>query len=514
MEAEDLAMRGDKEGMHVMTGVTRRGLGTIHRSRDTQQNQKKRRSVQKRGGGTRCLPIATGLQRAPWWVQGDARTLAIPQSRECPALRGYAGLGSAVPAPGWGPGGVSRGAPALGQWMTKATIMATSGGRGELAPQARVGADVSGAQHEENKGLSGNSALDEEHDRLSGLPEFSRGRPQAARRGCMAPENLDLSVIIVTYESSDLIERCLDRLDRAMEEWGGCGEILVIDNASGDDTLRRLRSREGIRLFPRPLNLGFAAGVNVGLRQCRGRYVLLLNPDCFFLQGLGEMIAFMERRPEVAAVGPTIIDGDGKVALSSGRFPTLWTEFCEHFALRSLWPRSRRFASYLYGDWDRGDDRPVHWLTGACLMLRTSALEEVGPLDEDYFLYSEEMDLQCRLARRGWERWFLAAPQVLHLEGSSAKKHGGDLLSSRLQVEFIKSLTLFFRKQRGPVQWRWHSRLLAVSQLLRLARALLRWRPGGAGRRSAAKARVFWRVLKGLCWGFEATRAAEIRLRA
>lgn len=314
-----------------------------------------------------------------------------------------------------------------------------------------------------------------------------------------------LSAVVVTYNSASCIERCLASLRQAVEHWGGTAEILVVDNASGDETRALMSARPDVRFLPQRLNLGFAAGVNVGLRACRGKLVLLLNPDCFLERGLDEMILCLSQRPEVAAAGPKIFDGEGRLSLSSGRFPSLLTELLENFWGRRLFPRSGFFGQYLYADWDRATDRRVDWLTGACLLLRLDALLEVGPMDEDYFLYTEEVDLQWRLAQAGYESRFLAGPRVVHLGGRSAETHGRGLLGGQLHAELVKSLTLFFRKHRGPACALVHRWMLTAAYLLRLGLTL----PRG----DVAKARVLGSVLRGLLLGHDAETAAALRLR-
>ncbi|HET9232537.1 MAG TPA: glycosyltransferase family 2 protein, partial [Candidatus Eisenbacteria bacterium] len=269
-----------------------------------------------------------------------------------------------------------------------------------------------------------------------------------------------LSVIVVTYNSAEQIELCLDSLRSALAHWGGQGEILVVDNASSDDTGRLVGRDQDVRLLRQPFNLGFAAGVNAGLRECRGELVLLINPDCFFEHGLGSMVRFLETHPNVAVVGPRIIDESGTSRFYSGRFPSLVNQFAQHFGLLRLFPRSSFLARHLYRDWDHGADRRVDWLTGACLLLRMSAIAEVGPMDEDYFLYAEEVDLQWRLAKAGYETWYLTEPRVRHLGGRSARSHRATgMLDGILVAEFAESLTLFFRKQRGPAQAWIHRRM-------------------------------------------------------
>jgi GT2 family glycosyltransferase len=328
----------------------------------------------------------------------------------------------------------------------------------------------------------------------------------------MGPE---LSAIVVTYNSAAVIGRCLDSLQAALERWGGRAEVLVVDNASEDGTAAQVQGRPGVRLLPQRVNLGFGAGVNVALRQCAGRYVLLQNPDCFLEEGLEALIGLLDGREAAAAVGPRIVDGDGQATRSCARFPTLWTELCENFGLRALRPRSPLLARYVYPEWDGTGERRVDWLTGACVLLRMEALEEVGPFDEDYWLYTEEVDLQWRLAQAGWESWYLARARVVHLGGQSAGSHrAGAVMEGRLHAEFVKSLQTFFRKRRGPAQARWHRVLLTTAYALRLIRALGRMAAGPGQRgRALARARVFADVLRGLLLGFGAQSAAGARLR-
>lgn len=231
----------------------------------------------------------------------------------------------------------------------------------------------------------------------------------------------DLSIIIVSWNVRDLLFACLSSLQAQRERLAL--QVVVVDSNSSDGSAEMVCSRfPWTELIASPENVGFPRGNNLGLALARGRYVMLLNPDTEVLgDALATLVAYLEEHADVGVVGPQLLNPDGSVQSSRRRFPTLATGFFESTWLQPLAPR-RLLASY-YMD-DRPDDAPadVDWVTGAALITRREIVEQVGGLDESYFMYSEELDWCRRIRAAGWRAVYLPAAQVIHHEGKSSEQ--------------------------------------------------------------------------------------------
>jgi GT2 family glycosyltransferase len=235
----------------------------------------------------------------------------------------------------------------------------------------------------------------------------------------------DLSVLIVNWNGGRELLRALESVGSAADE-GVAWEIILVDNASTDGS-----ADEAVRRFPdvgllrNPANVGFAAGVNAGLGLCGGRFVLLLNPDVRMEPGCaGRLLAFLDAHRRAGACGPLILEGDSKriSPWCARRDPRPVDVFLEYALLPRLFSRHRLLARYTMGDWDHASDRPVDVLSGACMLIRKEALDQVGGFDEGFFLYGEDMDW-CRKARgAGWSVWFVAGAAAHHVWGHSARQ--------------------------------------------------------------------------------------------
>src|SRR6266481_5287462 len=209
---------------------------------------------------------------------------------------------------------------------------------------------------------------------------------------------MDLSVIIVSFNSAGLIERCLASVDTCLR--GVTHEICVVDNASSDQPLDLARrGAPGARIIASRENLGFAAGVNRGIAATTGRYVLWLNPDAELLDGgAGELIEYCDRHPGVGILGPQLVDPSGRVQLSCRSFPSYRTALFHRYSLLTrTFPNNPGSRDYLMSDWDHRTVREVDWVSGACLLHRRSVLDDIGGLDERFFMYCEDVDF-CLLA--------------------------------------------------------------------------------------------------------------------
>ncbi|MBR3655936.1 MAG: glycosyltransferase family 2 protein [Prevotella sp.] len=243
---------------------------------------------------------------------------------------------------------------------------------------------------------------------------------------------MKLSVVIVSYNVRDYLENCLQSVSRALE--GIEGEVFVVDNHSDDDSVETVRAQyPWVRLIENQENMGFSRANNIAIRESRGEYVLLLNPDTIVEEAtLREVLRFMEEHPKAGGAGVMMHNADGSLAPESRRaLPTPWVS-----CLKMLGFTKRYYMSHL--PWDQPSRIEV--ISGAFCFLRKKALDEVGLLDEDFFMYGEDIDLSYRLMKGGWENWYLPYP-ITHFKGKSTQKS-----DYRYVHIFYKAMLIFFRK--------------------------------------------------------------------
>ena len=254
----------------------------------------------------------------------------------------------------------------------------------------------------------------------------------------------DLSVIIVNWNVRDLLRRCLHSILANLPT--GQLEVIVVDNGSTDGSAEMVRTEfPQVHLLANPDNRGFTGANNQGLAVARGRYVLLLNPDTEVVgDALETLVAFADAHPDVGVVGPQLLNPDGTVQSSRRRFPTLATALLESTWLQPYAPR-RLLARYYVLDRPDDEVQDVDWVTGAALMARREAVEQVGPLDEGFFMYSEELDWCRRFRAAGWRVVYLPTARIIHHEGKSSEQ----VLPAR-HIHFQTSKIRYFRKYHGP----------------------------------------------------------------
>ncbi len=251
----------------------------------------------------------------------------------------------------------------------------------------------------------------------------------------------ELSIVIVTWNSRTDIERCLHSLGASGMRTPA--EILLVDNASTDETAAFVRTAfPGVIVLAAETNSGFAAGNNRALNVAQGRYLLLLNPDTVVHTGaLDALVTFMDGHPEAWACGPPLFNADGSPQRTGVRFPGIWNILVESLFLDRLFARTRLFGGHreLYRDPDL--PRRVDYLQGSCLLVRRTAMERVGKLDEEFFMYFEETDWCRRMKEAGGEVWFVPGPGVLHFGGGTTGHY-----DERRLLLYHRSLLRFFRK--------------------------------------------------------------------
>ncbi len=285
-------------------------------------------------------------------------------------------------------------------------------------------------------------------------------------------------VVVVNYNTADLVERCLTALRGSVLD-RPC-TVFVVDNGSRDRSVERVRER-----FPEAVvletgaNVGFARANNVALRRILAlvpepsrpaHAVLLLNSDCFVeADTIQRLVGVLDREPDVAIVGPKLLLPDGRLDLACRRsFPTPVTALWKLAGLATLFPRSARFARYnlTYLDPDQASD--VDAVSGACMLVRLEAVAEVGLLEEAFFMYGEDLDWAYRIKQRGWRVRYEPAARALHLKGGSWGRR-----DPRVLWEFYRAMALFYRRHyapRQPLPLRW---LVYTGIGLRFAAALL-----------------------------------------
>jgi len=252
---------------------------------------------------------------------------------------------------------------------------------------------------------------------------------------------LKLSVVIVSYNTKFYLEQCLLSLEKALQ--GIEAETLVVDNHSKDGTVDYITARfPNVKVIASDHNNGFAKANNIALRQASGQYVLLLNPDTVLgEQTIQNVLQFMDSQTNVGALGVRMLKTDGTNANESRRgVPTLMTAFYKLSGLCAMFPKSKRFGRYYMGwlSWDA--PAKIEIVSGACCFIHREALNRVGLLDEDFFMYGEDIDLSYRLLKAGFDNWYFPE-KILHYKGQSTQK-----TSFRYVHVFYKAMLIFFEK--------------------------------------------------------------------
>jgi GT2 family glycosyltransferase/lipopolysaccharide/colanic/teichoic acid biosynthesis glycosyltransferase len=260
---------------------------------------------------------------------------------------------------------------------------------------------------------------------------------------------LDISVIIVNYNVRDFLDNALVSIQKALP--GLKGEIVVVDNASDDGSLEMLeRKFPDVRVIANKQNLGFAKANNQALQQARGKYLLLINPDTLVQEDtLRVMIQFFENNPDVGLTTCKILRHDGSFALSCRRsFPSPWVAFTKLVGLAALFPKSKLFGKYNLTYLSPDESYEVDAVSGSFMMLRREVYERVGGLDEEYFMYGEDLDWCYRIQKAGWKIYYVPTTKIIHYHGESTKRSNIDELRT-----FYQAMHLFVKKHLSASLW-------------------------------------------------------------
>ena len=259
-----------------------------------------------------------------------------------------------------------------------------------------------------------------------------------------------LSVIIVNYNVRYFLEQALRSVQRALE--GMDGDIWVVDNNSADGSVEMVAEKfPDVHLIANKDNTGFAVANNQAIRASKGKYVLLLNPDTVVEEDtFKRSIAFMEAHPEAGALGVKMIDGSGKFLPESKRgFPSPWVSFCKTFGLSTFFPKSKTFNGYYLGHLSNDQTHEVDVLAGAFMLMRRTALDKSGLLDEAFFMYGEDIDLSYRIQLAGYKNYYFPETQIIHYKGESTKKGSLNYVKTFYQAMIIFAQKHFSGRSAG-----------------------------------------------------------------
>ena len=263
----------------------------------------------------------------------------------------------------------------------------------------------------------------------------------------MRMSNIDVSIIILNYNTKALLLACLSSLAKEnppTDHW----EVIVVDNASTDGSVEVLKQKKNIHIIQNKTNLGFAAGNNVGIKIAKGRYILLLNSDTEVTKdAIGQMVAFMDAHPKVGVSTCKLLLPDGSMDPACHRgFPTPWAACTYMMGLERLFPHSRLFAQYHQGYKDLSNPHEIDSPSGAFFMVRREVMEQVGMLDEDYFMYGEDLDWAYRIKQAGWQIWFNPQATVLHRKKQSGRANVDPAIQKQTERYFYQTMELFYKK--------------------------------------------------------------------
>jgi GT2 family glycosyltransferase len=267
---------------------------------------------------------------------------------------------------------------------------------------------------------------------------------------------LDVSIIVVNWNGRDLLRKCIDAVQQTVKKVSY--EIVARAN-------------------------------NQAMQGNDARYILLLNSDAFVKENaVDEMVAFMDARPEAGMAGCKLLYEDGRLQPSCTAFPTLMTELFIALRLDKLFPKSKLFGKYLMTYWDFNDVREVDAIMGAFMLVRNSAIQKIGMLDESYFMYSEEVDWCFRFKEAGWKIYYNPAVETTHLWFGSAKK-----VRVEMHIQMYRSKVMFFRKRYGDLSANILKLFVGLNCLVRLG-------PGAVYylRKDSEKYQAVWKLFRAL----------------
>lgn len=253
---------------------------------------------------------------------------------------------------------------------------------------------------------------------------------------------MDLSIIVVNYKTKELTKQTLHSVYASPHNF--LFEVIVLDNASLDDSVDMIKAEfPQVILLTNEENLGFSKANNIGINQAQGRYILLLNSDTVIMEDTLEiMMTYMEENTNVGAAGCKVVLPHGSLDKACKRsFPTPENALYNALKLDRLFPNNKKFGAYNLTYLDEDEVHEVDCLVGAFMLVRREAIEQVGLLDEDFFMYGEDIDWCYRIKNVGWKIVYYPKTKIIHYKGGSSKKR-----NSKVIFEFYRAMYLFYKK--------------------------------------------------------------------
>jgi len=263
---------------------------------------------------------------------------------------------------------------------------------------------------------------------------------------------MDVSIVIVSFNTKEVTRQCLEYVQKHAAAVRH--EVLVVDNASEDGSADMVAAEfPRAHLIRQDENKGFAGGNNPAMKIARGRYVLLLNSDAFLAEGvLPKTIEYMDEHPDIGVLGCKLTDPDGTMQPSARMLPGPLNKILHITGLAARFSKSKFFGRIDYTWWDHSEPKPVGWVVGAYFLIRRQTMEDIGVLDDRYFLYFEEIDYCLSARRAGWDVVFYPYASVIHLGGQSSVKTGERVSAKGRQMIAIR-ITSEFRYYRKLYGW-------------------------------------------------------------
>ncbi len=271
-----------------------------------------------------------------------------------------------------------------------------------------------------------------------------------------------VSIIIVSWNARNYLIQCLSTLTPETCQYPF--EVIVVDNASSDGSAEWVAQHyPQIRLIQNAANLGFAKANNMGAALSQGQYLCFINSDVKVLENcITRLVNYCETNPQVGMAGPHIFGGDGKTQPSCRGFPGLWNMFCRALALDTLFPKWKIFTGYSLSHWPQQDHRYVDILSGCFWLVRRAAINQAGLLDENFFMYGEDMDWCKRFQKSGWRLAFVPDAHAIHFGGASSANN-----PIRFYIEMLRADQQFWKKHHAPPAFACYYMIACLHMFLR-----------------------------------------------
>ena len=276
-------------------------------------------------------------------------------------------------------------------------------------------------------------------------------------------KDIDVSIIIVNWNTRELVCDCIESVykNTATVQY----EIIVIDNASKDGSLDAIEKKfPQVRLIKNFSNRGFAAGNNQGMTVAKGRYILLLNSDTLVLErAIDKAVEFADTQQDIAVTGCRVLNSDQSLQPTCFMFPSIFNMVLSSTYLYKIFPKSKFFGRERMTWWNRDDVRQVDVVTGCFMLVRRQAIEQVGAMDERFFMYGEETDWCCRFKKAGWKVMFTPDAEIIHFGGQSSK-----IVREEMFIQLRLSILKFIEKHHGQLAHKTACLLTAMFFALRM----------------------------------------------